>query len=154
MVSLAALWLPIVLSSVIVFIVSALVWMVLPHHKSDWLKLPDEDAAMAALREQGVTPGVYTLPHAASAAEEKSESFQAKVAAGPLAFLHVRPASTVTNMGPQLAMVFANYLVLAFPFFGLTPAATPPGFRHCQRSRYCSNAPPTLLRRSRRAALN
>ena len=33
MVSLAALWLPIVLSAVIVFVVSALVWMAMPHHK-------------------------------------------------------------------------------------------------------------------------
>ena len=42
MVTLAALWMPIVLSAVLVFVVSSIVWMALPHHKSDTAGLPDE----------------------------------------------------------------------------------------------------------------
>ena len=43
MMSLAALWLPILLSAVFVFVVSSILHMVLPIHRSDFKKLPDED---------------------------------------------------------------------------------------------------------------
>ena len=57
MVPITALWLPILLSAVIVFIVSALIHMALPIHKSDYRKLPDEERVLDALRSAGVTPG-------------------------------------------------------------------------------------------------
>ena len=40
---LSALWLPILLSAVIVFIASSIMHMVLPYHKIDCKKLPDEE---------------------------------------------------------------------------------------------------------------
>ena len=43
MVSLTSLWLPIVLSAVIVFFASAIMHMVLNYHKSDYKKLANED---------------------------------------------------------------------------------------------------------------
>ena len=43
MVPLTALWLPILISAVIVFIASSIMHMVLPHHKSDYRKVPDEE---------------------------------------------------------------------------------------------------------------
>ena len=49
-VSLASLWLPILLSAVFVFIVSSVMHMFLPYHKSDYRKLPDEGKVMEALR--------------------------------------------------------------------------------------------------------
>jgi len=50
MVPLTALWLPILLAAVIVFVASAIMHMVLPYHKSDYQPLPDEDKLLAALR--------------------------------------------------------------------------------------------------------
>ena len=44
MTPLASLWLPIVLSTVFVFLASSIVHMVMPWHKGDFAKLPDEDA--------------------------------------------------------------------------------------------------------------
>ena len=41
MVSLGSLWLPVLLSAVLVFIVSALVHMVLKYHNSDYTRIPD-----------------------------------------------------------------------------------------------------------------
>ena len=38
--SLAALWLPILLSAVIVFVVSSILHMALPFHKNDYRQLP------------------------------------------------------------------------------------------------------------------
>ena len=49
MVSLASLWLPILLSAVVVFIVSSIVHMVLPYHRSDFRQLPGEASVMTAM---------------------------------------------------------------------------------------------------------
>jgi len=40
MVPLSALWLPILLSAVIVFVASSIIHMVLPYHRSDYQQLP------------------------------------------------------------------------------------------------------------------
>ena len=53
------LWLPILLSAVVVWIVSAVVWMALPHHKRDFIALADEDGFMDHLRKSGIQPGNY-----------------------------------------------------------------------------------------------
>ncbi len=50
---LAALWLPILLSAVIVFVASSVIHMATPWHKSDYPKLPNEDRVMDALRANG-----------------------------------------------------------------------------------------------------
>jgi hypothetical protein len=45
MIPLTALWLPIMVSAVIVFFASFIIHMVLTYHKSDYRKLSDEDRA-------------------------------------------------------------------------------------------------------------
>jgi len=40
MVPLAALWLPILLSAIIVFVASSVMHMLLPYHRSDYRQLP------------------------------------------------------------------------------------------------------------------
>ena len=57
MTALSALWVPILLSAVIVFIASAIIHMVLPWHKGDYLALPNEDQIMSALRPLAIAPG-------------------------------------------------------------------------------------------------
>jgi hypothetical protein len=57
LVSLAALWLPILLSAVIVFIASSIMHTVLPYHRGDYRGLPDEDNLLASLRGAGLTRG-------------------------------------------------------------------------------------------------
>ena len=65
MVPIHALWLPILLSAVIVFIASSILHMALSVHKTDYRRLPDEERVMDALRGAGVTPGrVYYFPFA------------------------------------------------------------------------------------------
>ncbi len=44
MISLAELWLPILLSAVVVFIVSSILHMVISIHKGDFKKLPGEES--------------------------------------------------------------------------------------------------------------
>lgn len=59
MVPVLALWLPILLAAVIVFVVSSLLHMVLPFHKSDYGKLQNEVAVIEAMRKASVSPGDY-----------------------------------------------------------------------------------------------
>ena len=63
MVSLTQLWLPILLSAVAVFVVSALMHMVLKYHNSDFARLPNEDAVLAALGKYDIPVGEYMFPH-------------------------------------------------------------------------------------------
>ena len=54
---------PILVSAVLVFIASFLAWVVSPHHKSDWKKLPDEEAVRAAMNKEKLEPGQYMVPY-------------------------------------------------------------------------------------------
>jgi len=84
MVSLSSLWLPIVLSGVFVFLASFLMHMVLPHHRSDFQKLPDEAGVMDALRKFNIPPGDYMTPFCNDMKEMKSAEFIAKRDKGPV----------------------------------------------------------------------
>ena len=99
MVSIPELWLPILVSTVLVFVASNLVWMVLPHHKSDARRLPDEAAAVDVLGKQGLKPGLYRFPWSNSMAEMKDPAFVEKLNQGPVALLTVIPAAPSTWVG-------------------------------------------------------
>ncbi len=53
MVYVTALWLPILLSTVLVFIASSIIHIVLPYHRSDHKKLPNEEKLLEAMRNGG-----------------------------------------------------------------------------------------------------
>ena len=110
MITVASLWLPILVSAIVVWIVSAIVWMVLPHHKTDFSKLMNEEAAREALA--GLAPGQYNIPHCASQAELKDPAMQEKFAKGPLAFITVLP-NGLPPMGRNMALSFVFYLVVS-----------------------------------------
>ena len=92
MIPLIALWLPILLSAVIVFFASFIMHMVLAYHKSDYRKLPDEECVTDALRSAGVTRGpAYFFPYF-SFKEMKSASVIEKMKRGPVGLLTVLPS--------------------------------------------------------------
>lgn len=66
MVPITALWLPILLGAVLVFVASSLIHMVLPFHRSDYSRVPKEDEFMAAARKFDLPPGDYLVPCAGS----------------------------------------------------------------------------------------
>lgn len=112
-VSLASLWLPIVLSAVAVFIASSIVWMVLPHHKQDWGKLPDEEGVMKVMRESGVRPGQYAFPNCAGDMKVMgTPEFIDKMTAGPVGMLTVAPNGP-PPMGKLLGQWFVYTLVIS-----------------------------------------
>lgn len=112
MVPLTALWLPILLSAVIVFVASSIIHMVLPYHRSDYRKLPDEDKVLATLRAAGLTRGLYMFPHCTHK-DMKSPAIAEKQKQGPVGTLTIFPTGPI-NMPRYLAMWFAYCLVVGF----------------------------------------
>lgn len=109
----SSLWLPILLSAVAVFIVSAIVHMVLAFwHRNDFRGIPNEDAVLAALRPLDIPPGDYMAPHCDTMAEMKSPEFQAKWKAGPTFIATFLPRRDM-SMGPQLVQWFIYTLVIS-----------------------------------------
>lgn len=123
-VALTTLWLPILASAILVFIASAVLWNAPRYRESEWHKLPDEEAARTALR--GTPVGQYTLPHAASNDERKSEAWQSKYREGPAAMLVILPHGEM-SMGRQLALWFVNCLVLSLLVAYVCGATLPAG---------------------------
>src|SRR5215471_15278138 len=110
MVPITALWLPILLSAVIVFVASSIIHMVLPLHKSDYRKLPDEDKVLEALRATGLTPGpVYHFPHCTHK-DMKSPDTVERFKRGPVGWITIMP-SGAPAMGKFLGQWFV-YCVL------------------------------------------
>ena len=101
----AALWMPILVSAVLVFIASAMIWTVLPWHKSDYKKTSDEDAVRSAL--SGSEPGLYMLPHCTDPAELKNPDVAQKFVDGPQGFITIIP-NGMPVMGSKLVMSFLN----------------------------------------------
>jgi hypothetical protein len=112
MVSLSSLWLPILLSAVVVFFASFVTHMVLKYHWSDLRKLPAEDDVMEALRRFNLPPGDYIVPHAVDAKAMHAPEFIEKLGKGP-----VMTATVWKNgphaMGGQLARWFAFCAVVS-----------------------------------------
>ncbi|HEY1262796.1 MAG TPA: hypothetical protein VGF06_04680 [Terriglobales bacterium] len=91
MVPLASLWLPILLSAVIVFFASFVMHTVLTYHRSDYKQLPDEDRLLATLRSVSLKPGTYVLPYCLPK-EMKTPAAIEKYKQGPVGFLSVMPS--------------------------------------------------------------
>jgi hypothetical protein len=125
MVPLTALWLPILLAAVIVFVASSIMHMFLPYHRSDYQKLPDEDKLLAALRATGLKRGLYIFPFGTHK-EMKSPAMIEKYNQGPVGMLTVFPSGPPA-MPKFLAMWFVYCLVIGFFVAYLTGRTVAPG---------------------------
>src|SRR6266516_3934980 len=105
MTGLLALWLPILVSAVLVFVVSSAIHMASPWHKSDYPKLSSEDRVMDALRPLAIPPGDYRITRPSSREEMRSPEFAAKVKQGPVMVLTVMPNGPMA-MGRSLFLWF------------------------------------------------
>jgi len=131
MVPITALWLPILLSAVIVFVASSIIHMVLPIHKSDYRKLPEEDRVLDTLRAAGVTPGpVYHFPHTTHK-EMKSPEAVERFKRGPVGLLTVIPSGPPA-MGKFLGQWFLYCVVIGVFVAYLTGRTLIPGTRYLE----------------------
>jgi hypothetical protein len=95
MVPLTALWLPILLSAVIVFAASSVMHMLLKYHESDYSKLPEEEKVLAALRPFNLKEGLYIFPHCNHANMNSPEMVE-KRKLGPVGWLKVWPSGDMS----------------------------------------------------------
>lgn len=137
MVTLGALWLPVVVSAVVVFFASFLVWMVLPHHRNDWAKLPAEDAILEAFRRAGVTRGEYRFPFCNPG--DRSPETQRRLAENPNGTMVVLPRGPM-NMGRQLSIWFVYLLLVSFWVAYLCSVALPVGVPYRSAFRFAGTA--------------
>ncbi len=119
MVSLMSLWLPILLSAVAAFIASSISHMVLGYHKTDFARVPDENAVTTALRAVSIPPGDYMIPWAAST---EDPAFLERMKTGPNVVMTVLP-SGLFDMGKLLGQWFVYCLVVSL-FAGYVASRT------------------------------
>jgi hypothetical protein len=110
--ALLSLWLPILLSAVVVFVISSLVHMVFKWHASDYVALPNEDAVRDAIRAGNPRPGRYVVPHCREMKEMGSEAMQKKYQEGPVGHFTLGP-NGAPNMGKFLGQWFLFSLLVA-----------------------------------------
>ena len=125
MTSLSALWLPILLSAVFVFIASSVLHMATPWHKNDYRSVPQEEQLTTSLRPLAIPPGDYMVPRPKSMEQMRSPEFAERMRQGPVIVMTVMP-NGMTPMGGLLAKWFVYLLVVSFIAGGLASHVLPP----------------------------
>ena len=131
MVSLTALWLPIVLSAVAVFLASSIIHMAFKYHNSEYRRLPQEDAILEAIRSGGAGPGFYAFPYAGDMKEMATPEMQEKYAKGPVGTVNLNPNGPPV-MGKALGLWFAYCLASGFFAAYLASRTLDPGTHYLQ----------------------
>ena len=126
MTGLDALWLPILLSSVIVFVASSVIHMGPFWHRNDYPRMPNEDKAMDALRPLAIPPGDYMVPRPASHEQMRSPEFTEKMKNGPVMVVTMMP-NGVMSMGRNLGMWFVYIVVVGLCAAFVAGTALPVG---------------------------
>lgn len=135
MTGLLALWLPILLSSVFVFVVSSIIHMMSPWHKSDYPKMPNEEKVMDALRPLAIPPGDYMVPRPADMKDMRSPEFIEKQKKGPIVMMTVWPNGPA-SMTKNLVQWFLYTVVIGFFAAYVAGRALPVGAAYLQVFRF------------------
>ena len=119
MIEVLSLWLPIVLSSVFVFIVSSVIHMALPWHKNDYPQLPMEDKFLDAVRPLGLPKGDYMVPCPKDMADMRSPEYIEKRNKGPIMVFTVIPGGPVSMTKNLVGWFFYSILIGIFTAYVL-----------------------------------
>jgi hypothetical protein len=111
MVGLPALWMPILVSAVFVFIALTIIHAMLGWHKGDMHMVPGEAKVMETLRGLNVQPGDYRFPFSNSVEEMKTPAFEEKMRQGPVGVMSIQPSGDM-NMGKMFGQWFVYTLVI------------------------------------------
>lgn len=129
---LTELWIPIVLATLLCLGIFWLAWMVLPHHRAEWKRLPTEPDVLDALRKVPPPPGSYAFPFANRHEMERAD-VKLAFERGPVGFLTIaaRNRPPVPKMVAQTTLYFlvvsgiaggVAWLAAPAPKFGAPPA--------------------------------
>jgi hypothetical protein len=135
---LASLWLPILVSGIALFFASWAAWMVLPHHKPEWVGLPNEDAVMQQIKSDNVPPGQYCFPYAACPKDMQGDAYKAKMQSGPRGTLTLWKAPP--NMGVNMLCTVLFFIIANAVIAYLAGMVLPPGEDHMRVFRFVGTA--------------
>jgi hypothetical protein len=107
------LWLPILLSAVLVFVASSVIHMVLKWHNPDYRKLPGEEEVRAAFHAGRPEPGQYVIPYCMDPKDMAKPEIAQRYTEGPVALVWLK-APGMPNLGGTLAGWFLYLLALSF----------------------------------------
>ena len=110
--ALLSLWLPILLSAVVVFIISSLIHMVIKWHAPDYRAFANEDAVRDAIRAGNPAPGRYVVPYCSDMKQMGGEAMLKKYREGPVGHVVIAPTG-VPSMGKPLGLWFVWSLAIA-----------------------------------------
>jgi hypothetical protein len=135
MLGLASLWLPILLSAVVVFLASSVIHMMTSWHKGEYPAVPNEDAVMKALRPFAIPPGDYMMPRAGGTKEMQAPEFIEKQQQGPVMVMTVLPNGP-WGMGRALSLWFLYSVVVSLIAAYVTSRALPVGASYLEVFRF------------------
>ena len=135
MVQITSLWLPILLSAVIVFVVSSIIHMVIGYHRTDFRKVPDEDGLMDALRKFNIPPGDYQVPCAGGPEGMRSPEFIEKMKKGPVALMTLVPGGEISMTTSLILWFLYSVLVSIFAAY-IAGHALRPGAHYLEVFRF------------------
>ena len=134
MISLFALWMPILLSAVAVFVISSIIHMVLRYHNTNYSAVPDEAGVVEALRKFDIQPGDYVIPHCKDMKEYGTQDYIDRVSTGPVGFLtFVKPGPP--SMAGQFIQWFIYSIVVGVFVAYITRLTLPAGTEYMTVSR-------------------
>jgi hypothetical protein len=135
--TLAALWLPILVSAVLVFIASSIIHMAPLWHRNDLPGPPDGDRLQDALRPFRLQPGEYMLPRPQSMKDCNTPEFIEKLKRGPVLIMTVI-ASGPMSMARPLVQWFIFIVVVSVLTAYLAGATLPPDAAYLEVFRVAS----------------
>jgi len=111
---------------------------VIPYHRGDYQRLPEEDKVRAALRTAGVKRGLYMFPHGTHQ-DMKSPAMVDKYQQGPVGMLTVFD-NGVPVLPKFLGQWFVFCLIVSFFVAYLTGHTVAPGLTYLQVFRVAGTA--------------
>ena len=145
MVTIASLWLPILISAVIVFISSTVIHMGPFWHRGDFPSMPRESEVLNALRPFAIPPGDYFIPRAGNMEEMRTREFKDKLNQGPVAVITVMP-NGMMSMRRNLLQWFVFLIVVSIFCAYIAGRTLPAGRRTCACSRSSARRPSSATR--------
>lgn len=115
-VPLGALWLPILLSAVFLFIASSLIWTAFKWHDGDWRQLGPSNELQEVLRKVGIAPGQYMFPEGDRHATDKAaakKAWEDRYAKGPVGVVYAGTPGKM-SMGKMMGQMVVYFLVVSF----------------------------------------
>jgi len=135
MVPVLSLWLPILLSALVVFVLSSLIHMLLGYHANDMRSLPDEPGVLDALRPFNIPAGNYGFPRPKDMKDMATPEYRAKREHGPVGFLTALPSGPAT-MGKELFQWFVYSVVVGIFAAYIAGRALGPGAHYLEVFRF------------------